>query len=73
MYRNNKVEMYKDGKVVGVLEPYVAIYIDLINLIMVSIILLIMLLLLLLLLNARELMIIPQCHGISVWDIFLGT
>ena len=38
-----------------VLEPYVAIYIDLIYLIMVSIILLILLLLLLFLLNAQEL------------------
>ena len=55
--------MNKDGKVVGFLEPYVAIYIDLIYLIMVSIILLIMLLLQLLLQKGREL----------VWDIFLGT
>ena len=23
-------------------------------------------------LNAQELMIMPQCYGISVWDIFLG-
>ena len=34
-FGNNKVEMYEDGKVVGFLEPYVAIYIDLIYLIMV--------------------------------------
>ena len=44
--------MYKDGKVVGFLEPYMAIYIDLIYLIMASVILLFFLLLLLLLLNA---------------------
>ena len=56
-----------------VLEHYVAIYIDWIYLIMISIILLILLLLLLLLLNAQELMIIPQCYGISVCDIFRGT
>ena len=54
--------MYKDGKVVGFLEPYVKIYIDLIYLIMVLVILLILLLLLLLLLNPQELMIIPQCY-----------
>ena len=64
--------MYKMVKWM-VLEPYVAIYIDLIYLIMVSIIQFILLLLLLLLLNARELMIIPQCFDISVWDIFLDT
>ena len=60
LFENNKVEMYKDGKVVGFIT--VAVYIDLIYLIMVSIILLI----LLLLLNAQELMIIPQYYGISI-------
>ena len=54
------------------LEPYVAIYIEFSYLIMVSIVLLILLLLLLLFLNAQEIMIIPQCHGISIWDIFLA-
>ena len=60
LFENNKVEMCKDGKVVSFIT--VAVYIDLIYLIMVSIILLI----LLLLLNAQELMIIPQYYGIRI-------
>ena len=64
--------MYKDGKVVGFGALCVNLY-NLIYLIIASIILLILMFCLLLLLRIQELMIIPQCYGISVWDIFLGT